>query len=155
MPKTSVAEWYNIYPPFEHGFQKDGEMWEYMNRGVSTIVAGELAHGAFQNGYETYGIDILNRVLNLARKHDNYLHGTYKWKLPETKIGNFTTISLAKAANTDFRVKTVKEFLVGMVMAKEMMLLKFRFGMVALRYDDGSTFTVYILGDKIDNWWFP
>jgi hypothetical protein len=28
-------------------------------------------------------------------------------------------------------------------------------GMVALRYDDGSTFTDYIHGDKIDNWWFP
>jgi hypothetical protein len=216
MPKTSVAEWYNIYPPFESGFQKDGEMWEYMNGGVSTIVAGELAHGAFQNGYETYGVDILNRVLNLARKHDNYLHGTYKGKLPENKTGNFTTISLAKAANADFAGKgsqgipgwngdgegnDASEIPLGqhlflnipfqitdpldnggkgaIVLSDDMekdyqistavilsrktttiYLLHARskgdiIGMVALRYDDGSTFTEYIHGDKIDNWWFP
>ena len=76
-----------------------------MNGGVSTIVSGELAHRAFQNGNETYGVDILNRILNLARKHDNYLHGTCEGKLPETKIGNFTTISLAIAANADFSGK--------------------------------------------------
>lgn len=105
MPENSVAEWYNIYPPFEKGFQKDAEMWEYMSGGISTIVAGELAHGAFQNGYESYGVDILNRVLNLVRKYDNYLHGTYKGKLPEPKIGNFTTLSLAKAANADLSEK--------------------------------------------------
>ena len=105
MPKTSAGEFYNIYPPFENGFQKDGEMWEYMNGGVSTIVAGELAHGAFQNGYESYGVDILNRVLNLARKHDNYLHGTYKGAILEKKTANFTPISLAKAANADFSGK--------------------------------------------------
>lgn len=106
MPKTSAGEFYTIYPPFEKGFQKDGEMWEYMNGGVSTIVAGELAHGAFQNGYENYGVDILNRILNLARKHDNYLHGTYKGAILEKKVSNFSTISLAKAANADFSGKS-------------------------------------------------
>ena len=216
MPKTSVAEWYNIYPPFENGFQKDGELWEYMNGGVSSIVAGELAHGAFQNGYENYGVDILNRVLNLARKHDNYLHGTYKGKLPEIKTGNFTTISLAKAANADFGGKgsagipgwngdgegnDASEIPLGqhlflnipfqitdpldnggrgaIVLSDDMerdyqissavilnrktttiYLLHARskgdiIGMVALRYDDGLTFTEYIHSDKIDNWWFP
>jgi hypothetical protein len=107
MPKTSAGEFYNIYPPFENGFQKDGEMWEYMNGGVSSIVAGELAHGAFQHGYENYGVDILNRILNLARKHDNYLHGTYKGAMTKKTTCNFTTISLAKAANADFSGKAI------------------------------------------------
>ena len=109
MPKSSVAEWYTIYPPFEQGFQKDAPKWEYMNGGVSTIVAGELAHGAFQHGYETYGVDILNRTLNLARKHDDYLHATYKGAITEPKTGNFTPISLAKSANARLsRGKVVK-----------------------------------------------
>ena len=28
-------------------------------------------------------------------------------------------------------------------------------GMLTIRYGDGSTFTDYIHGDKIGNWWFP
>lgn len=105
MPKTSVGEWYNIYPPFDKGFNKDGENWEYMNGGVSSIVAGELAQGAFQHGFESYGVDILNRTLALARKHQGYLNGTFKGKMPEKKEGNFTVINISKAANADFSGK--------------------------------------------------
>jgi len=216
MPKTSTGEFYNIYPPFEKGFQKDTRTWELMNGGVSTIVAGELAHGAFQNGYESYAVDILKRILLLARKHDNYLHGTYRGKLPEAQITNFTTLSIAKAANADFSGKggsaipgwigdgeenDASEILLGQHLfagipflitdpldntgkgaivlsddfekdyqisaavilgrkAKTIFLLHARsngdvIGMITLRYNDGSTFTDYIHGDKIDNWWFP
>ncbi|MES2517152.1 MAG: hypothetical protein V4585_03525 [Bacteroidota bacterium] len=216
MPKNSVAEWYNIYPPFEQGFQKDGETWEYINGGVSSIVAGELAHGAFQNGYETYGVDILNRILNLTRKHDNYLHGTYKGALTEKKVGNFTPISLAKSANADFSGKsgqgipgwngdgedndassiplgqhaflgipfqitdpldnagkgcivvsddTEKDYQISTALliskkASTIYLLHAHskgdmIGTVTIRYGDGTTFTDYIYGDKIGNWWFP
>jgi hypothetical protein len=45
-----------------------------MNGGVSTIVAGELAHGAFENGFEDYGADILQRVRALADRHGGRLH---------------------------------------------------------------------------------
>jgi hypothetical protein len=216
MPKTSVAEWYNIYPPFEQGFQKDAEKWEYMNGGVSTIVAGELAHGAFQHGYETYGVDILNRTLNLARKHNDYLHSTYKGAITESPIGNFTPINLAKSANANFSGKSnqgvpgwngdgeendasniplgqhlflgipfqitdpldnsdkgcivlsddierdyqISTALLVSKKATTIYLLHAQskgdmIGMLTIRYGDGSTFTDYILGDKIGNWWFP
>ncbi|MFP4058803.1 MAG: hypothetical protein ACLF0G_18190 [Candidatus Brocadiia bacterium] len=43
MPASSPGEFYQIYPPFERGFGPHNARWEYMNGGVSTIVAGELA----------------------------------------------------------------------------------------------------------------
>jgi hypothetical protein len=141
---------------------------------------------------------------------------TFTERIKEKKIGNFTTISLAKAANADFSGKggqgipgwngdgegnDASEIPLGqhlflnipfqitdpldnagkgaIVLSDDMdsdyqistavilnrktttiYLLHARskgeiIGMVALRYDDGSTYTDYILGDKIDNWWFP
>ena len=103
MPETSPGEWYTIYPPFEWGYEPHSKKWEYMNGGVLSIVAGELAHGAFEHGYETYGADILKRVADLAQTTDNYLHCTYRGALPEKPKRNFTTLSLAKVANGDTR----------------------------------------------------
>ncbi|NOU37027.1 MAG: hypothetical protein HOO88_09700 [Kiritimatiellaceae bacterium] len=74
MPANSPGEFYLIYPPFEHGFDKQDVKWQYMNGGVSTIVAGELARGAFENGQEKYGTDILDRLLGLAERHGGHLH---------------------------------------------------------------------------------
>jgi hypothetical protein len=73
----SFAEWYGIYPGVEPDFQgyKPGE---YVNGGVITIVAGELAKAAFQHGFESYGVDILNRIIQLVEKHDGKLPGTYR-----------------------------------------------------------------------------
>jgi len=105
MPKGSVGEWYAIYPPFEHGFGKDNALWEYMNGGVITIVAGELAHAAFEHGYESYGVDILKRISEIGKKHNNYLHCTYKGAKTEPPKANFTTISLKNIANADFNGK--------------------------------------------------
>ena len=41
---------------------------EYMNGGISTLVAGELAKGAFDHGLEAYGADILERLWKLAQR---------------------------------------------------------------------------------------
>ncbi|CAN5119634.1 hypothetical protein BH20BAC1_BH20BAC1_08370 [soil metagenome] len=54
--QNSFAEWYGIYPPVQPHFA-DYKPGSYMNGGVNTIVAGELAKAAFQNGYEIYGVD--------------------------------------------------------------------------------------------------
>lgn len=101
MPVSSPGEWYAIYPPFEKGFgQADSSSkWDYMNGGVTSIVAGELAHGAFEHGYETYGVDILRRLKALADKTEGYLHCTYRGAMPEVPERKFTTISLKEAVN--------------------------------------------------------
>ena len=65
----SFAEWYGIYPPVEPHFA-DYKPGSYMNGGVNTIVAGELAKAALQHGYESYGVDILQRILQLMKKHN-------------------------------------------------------------------------------------
>jgi len=73
---NSFAEWFGIYPPVEPDFAgyKPGS---YMNGGVNTIVAGELAKAAFMHGMESYGVDILNRIIDLVRKHNGDLPVAY------------------------------------------------------------------------------
>jgi hypothetical protein len=80
--KNSFAEWYGIYPAVQPHFA-DYKPGSYMNGGVNTIVAGELAKAAFQNGYETYGVDILQRLMELIKKHNGDLPVAYT---PEGKV---------------------------------------------------------------------
>ncbi len=54
--QNGFAEWYSIDPPFQSGFGPPGE---YVNGGIMPLVGGELARGAFDHGFETYGLDIL------------------------------------------------------------------------------------------------
>ena len=60
------SEWFTIDPPYEK-FQ-----WyprgEYVNGAISPFTAGELAKAAFQNGYEAYGWDILQRFRKLVER---------------------------------------------------------------------------------------
>jgi hypothetical protein len=100
MPGSSPGEWYMIYPPYEKGWHID--KWEYMNGGVSPIVAGELAHGAFEHGFEEYAVDILRRVHRLAKKSGDYLHCVYRGAMPEVPERKFITVDLRSAANADF-----------------------------------------------------
>ncbi|RYY30097.1 MAG: hypothetical protein EOO04_05635 [Chitinophagaceae bacterium] len=80
--KNSFAEWYGIYPAVQPHFA-DYKPGSYMNGGVTTIVAGELAKAAFQHGYEDYGVDILNRLKELINKHNGDLPVSYT---PEGKV---------------------------------------------------------------------
>jgi len=59
----AFAEWFSIDPPYD----KFGnhEKNNYINGGIASFVAGELAKGAFEHGYEAYGWDILSRLRNL------------------------------------------------------------------------------------------
>ncbi|MCK4747465.1 MAG: hypothetical protein KAT15_10530, partial [Bacteroidales bacterium] len=110
MPASSPGEWYTIYPPFEKGFGKSDSSgkWEYMNAGVTPIVAGELAHGAFEHGFEEYGAGILKRIGKLAEKTDNYLHCAYRGAMPEIPQRNFTPLSLKKIANKVYPPKEAR-----------------------------------------------
>jgi hypothetical protein len=103
MPESSPGEWYLCYPPYEKGWHID--KWEYMNGGVSPIVAGELAHGAFENGFENYAVDILRRVHKLAEKSGDYLYCIYRGAMPDIPERNFTVVNLKTAANADFSGK--------------------------------------------------
>jgi len=103
MPESSPGEFYQIYPPFERGFKNP--KWQYMNGGVTTIVAGELAHGAFEHGFETYGTEILKRVYEWGMAHDGYLDCCYRGKMPDRPQRKFNPIDLTPFANTDFSGK--------------------------------------------------
>jgi hypothetical protein len=102
MPAACAGEFFAIYPPYKKGFDKDNTVWEYMNAGVLSLVAGELAHGAFENGFEAYGVDILRRQKEVAEKHNGFLPVVLRGKPPEAPPRTFATISLKAVANADF-----------------------------------------------------
>jgi len=74
---NSFSEWFSVYPPVEPHFA-DYVPGSYMNGGTNTIVGGELAKAAFQNGFEKYGADILLRMNALMKKHKGDLPVSYK-----------------------------------------------------------------------------
>jgi hypothetical protein len=74
---NAFAEWFGVYPAVQPHFA-DYQPGSYMNGGVNTIVGGELAKAALQHGAEEYGIDILNRMLDLVKKHNGDLPVSYK-----------------------------------------------------------------------------
>ena len=108
MPSSSPGEWYTIFPPFGKGYGSHNTQWSYMNGGVTTIVAGELAHGAFEQGFESYGVDILNRLLDLSEKTEGFLHCTYRGAMEPAPERSFQPLSLHAIANTDTHGNTVE-----------------------------------------------
>jgi len=110
LPQGSPAEWYAIYPPFERGFGSHGDKWQYMNGGVGGHVAGELSRGAFENGYEKYGTDILNRLFELGKKYDNKIYFAYTGAMPTPPpAAVFKPLNIKSLANMDFWVNEKQE----------------------------------------------
>ncbi len=100
MPKTSPGEWYMCYPPYEKGWHNP--KWEYMNGGVTSIVAGEVAHGAFWHGFEDYGVDVLRRTNKMAKElSGNFMKCIYRGAMPEKPERNFTPVSFKDVVNAD------------------------------------------------------
>lgn len=101
MPASSPGEFYGIYPPFEKNFTRNvpGMVWEYCNGGVLTVVGGELAHGAFEHGFEEYGADILRRLRRIADRYRGYLPVTLRGKAVDTPARNFTSVNIEPALN--------------------------------------------------------
>ncbi|WP_109488506.1 hypothetical protein [Occallatibacter savannae] len=102
MPSSSPGEFYAIYPPFERGFGGENAKWEYMNGGVMSCVAGELARGAFDHGFEAYGADILQRQQKVAERFRGVVPGILRGKSVEEPPRTFTHMSLANVANASF-----------------------------------------------------
>jgi hypothetical protein len=100
LPPGSPGEWYTIYPPFQKGYGGHNAVWQYMNSSVTPIVAGELAHGAFEHGFEVYGVDILRRVLELGRP-TRYLNCSYTGAYPPMPERKFHPVDILSYANAD------------------------------------------------------
>ncbi|MGA9068633.1 MAG: hypothetical protein WB424_00165 [Terracidiphilus sp.] len=101
MPASSPGEFYSIYPPFPRGFGSEQGIWDYVNGGVLACVAGELARGCFQHGFEQYGVDILRRVHEITKRHRDFLPGILRGKQAERPLTNFVPLDLSALANCD------------------------------------------------------
>lgn len=102
LPEGSPGEWYSIYPPFEKGFVIHDAKWQYMNGGVAGHAIGEMARGAYENGYEEYASDAMIRMLDLIKKSDNRLWFAYTGSIPEPPPHPvYKTINIARQANMD------------------------------------------------------
>lgn len=101
MPPSSPGEFYGIYPPFQRDFTLNipGLVWEYCNGGVLIVVGGELAHGAFEHGFESYGADILRRIKAVADRYRGYLPVTLRGKAVDTPQRTFQQLSIKQLAN--------------------------------------------------------
>jgi len=60
------AEWFSINPPYPEfsGYKAE----QYINGGPAGFVAGELAKAALDHGFESYALDILDRLQALWKK---------------------------------------------------------------------------------------
>lgn len=102
LPVNSPGEWYSIYPPFEKGFTIHDAKWQYMNGGVAGHALGEIARGAYENGYEDYASDVMNRMFDLIKKADNRLWFAYTGSIPNPPPPpESETVDIAGQANMD------------------------------------------------------
>jgi len=60
------ADWYTLDPPYP--IFAVHPWGEYINGGVGSFVAGELAKAAFRHGREDYGVEILRRLREITEK---------------------------------------------------------------------------------------
>lgn len=103
MPSNSPGEFYSIYPPFQKDFTAGGKVWEYVNGGVLTFLAGELALGAFEHGFEEYGADLLRRQKVVADRYRGYLPANLRGKTSEPPSRSFQKLDMRSLANADFK----------------------------------------------------
>ena len=104
LPPGSPGEWYAIYPPFQKGFSQHDPVWQYMNGGVGGHIAGELARGAFENGYEPYARDILDRLTRLGHEHGNKIWFSYTGSIPAAPPPpHYTPVDLSGLADMNIQ----------------------------------------------------
>lgn len=102
LPVGSPGEWYAIYPPFEKGFGMHDEKWQYMNGGMAGHAMGEMARGAYENGYETYASGIMNTMLELGKKYGNRIWFSYTGSIPSPPPEpTYKKVDISSKANMD------------------------------------------------------
>jgi hypothetical protein len=100
-PQTSPGEWYMIFPPFQRGWGPAASPWQYANGSVTGIVAGELARGAFEHGFEEYGADVLDRWLDWMVEFDDTIPWSLRGAMPTPPQRTFRPVDLRPLANAD------------------------------------------------------
>lgn len=74
----AFAEWFTIDPPYENfGPHPSHRKGQYVNGAICPFTAGELAKGAFENGYEAYGWDILERLTKMVLRDQGRIFFLY------------------------------------------------------------------------------
>jgi hypothetical protein len=102
LPVGSPGEWYSIFPPFEKGFGHHDEKWQYMNGGMAGHAMGEMARGAYENGYEKYASGVMDTMLMLIKKYGNRLWFAYTGSIPPPPPEpTFKKLDISDKANMD------------------------------------------------------
>jgi len=102
LPAGSPGEWYAIYPPFEKGFGHHDEKWQYMNGGMAGHAMGEMARGAYENGYEKYASGIMDTMLMIIKKYGNRLWFAYTGSIPPPPpVPTYKKVDISSKANMD------------------------------------------------------
>ncbi len=99
MPESSPGEYFGIYPPIEKGYSV--MPYHYINGGVFAFIAGELAIGAFDHGFEKYGVEIMRNMKSLMDNQFGQLPYYWIGKKKNRPKTNFTTINIAEKASVD------------------------------------------------------
>ena len=74
----AFCEWFTIDPPYERfGPNENHAKCEYVNGAICPFTAGELAKGAFENGYEEYGWDIIERIVRMVLEDNGNIYFLY------------------------------------------------------------------------------
>jgi hypothetical protein len=96
---NAFAEWFSIDPPFPQGIFGDEKLIKgaYVNGGIMPLVGGELAKAAFDHGFETYGVDILERYYRMISEKGE----TYLWYFPDSTPASLETSTSPEAEPTD------------------------------------------------------
>ena len=95
----AFAEWFGIDPPFPDGIFGDEKLigGSYINGGIFPLVGGELAHAAFEHGFEEYGL----RTLEQYREMISVSGETYLWYFPNGTPSTVAASTSPEALPTD------------------------------------------------------
>lgn len=95
----AFAEWFSIEPPFPDGIFGDDKIvgGAYCNGGIMPLVGGELANAYFSSGFESEGVETLQRYHQLIAKNNE----TFLWYFPDGTESSVDTSTSPDATPTD------------------------------------------------------
>lgn len=93
------APWWGIHPPFPDGSFGDEKLiaGAYINGGIFPMSGAELALGAFEHGFETYGVEQLRKYQQIVFETGQ----TFLWYFPDGSPSTEETSTSPDALPTD------------------------------------------------------